>query len=493
MKITNFVRTQLLIFSVVTVVAMLAVGILYVRIPQMFGVGVYKVSLDLPSTGGVYQNANVSFRGVNVGKVNSVSLTQNGVRAKLTIDSSAKIPENSKASIRSVSAVGEQFVDFTPPEQPSSTMLGNNATVVSDDVPTEISVMLDQAEKLLINVGDSNLREVMDEAFKAFNGTGEDLQRLLDSMTLLSDDAYKNSDAMIALVREAGEVLSTQTNTADSVRAWTSNMTKVTDQLRANNPQITGILAKGPGVAGQARDLFENMRMSVPLLVDNFGTSAKTMAVYHANLRQILVIYPRLMDVLVTAINTGDVERYGANADFALGFQDSGTCTVGFLPASQWRPGSAQTVQDLPPGMLCRVPQNQNLAVRGARNFPCVEFPGRRASTPAECRTGYKPLAKQNSPFPDGLPYGLKWRGPGSGPGARPASYTAPGGTGTVVPATPMQFRKDEKQPAVYSTSYDPKTGDYVGPDGKIYNAGLGRDPQGKTTTWQQMINPTVK
>ena len=52
MKITNFVRTQLLIFSVVTVVAMLAVGILYVRIPQMFGLGVYKVSLDLPSTGG---------------------------------------------------------------------------------------------------------------------------------------------------------------------------------------------------------------------------------------------------------------------------------------------------------------------------------------------------------------------------------------------------------------------------------------------------------
>ena len=33
--------------------------------------------------------------------------------------------------------------------------------------------------------------EVMDEAFKAFNGTGEDLQRLLDSMTLLSDDAAR--------------------------------------------------------------------------------------------------------------------------------------------------------------------------------------------------------------------------------------------------------------------------------------------------------------
>jgi phospholipid/cholesterol/gamma-HCH transport system substrate-binding protein len=74
-----------------------------------------------------------------------------------------------------------------------------------------------------------------------------------------------------------------------------------------------------------------------------------------------------------------------------------------------------------------------------------------------------------------------------------PASHTPAGGTGTVVPAGPAQFRKDGNQPAVYSTTYDPKTGDYVGPDGKIYNAGLGRDTRGKTTTWQQMMNPTIR
>ena len=493
MEITNFVRTQLIIFAVVTVIAMVAMAVLYIRIPAMLGVGVYRVNLDLPSTGGLYQNANVSFRGVNVGKVDSVTLTDGGVRARLTLDSSTKIPENSRASIRSVSAVGEQYVDFSPPKDPSSETLGNNATVSSDDVPVEISTMLDQADRLLVNVGDSKLRSVMDEAFKAFNGTGEELQRLLDSMTLLTDEAYKNSDVMIALVREAGDVLSTQTQTADSVRAWTSNMTKVTDPLRANRPEITGILAKGPGVTNDTGQLFDSMRMSLPLLVDNLGTTSKTMAVYHPNMRQILVLYPRLLDVLMTVVNTGDVERYGANVDYALGFQDPGTCTVGFLPYDKWRPGSAQTARDLPPGLLCRVPQDQNLAVRGSRNFPCVEFPGRRASTPEECRTGYKPLAQQNVPFPNGLPFGLKWQGPGRGPGAAPASNTTPGGTGNVVPAGPSQFRKDGNQPAVYSTTYDPKTGDYVGPDGKIYNAGLGRDTRGKTTTWQQMMNPTIR
>ncbi|QKT08457.1 MCE family protein [Gordonia sp. X0973] len=493
MKVTGFVRAQLIIFAIVSVISVVAMAVFYVRIPQMFGVGVYHVNLDLPSTGGLYENANVSFRGANVGKVDSVRLTSDGVRARLTIDSDAKIPDNSAASIQSVSAVGEQFVDFVPPAQPSSEHLSDNSTVRTDDVPVEISAMLDQADSLLTNVGSSKLRSVMDEAFKAFNGTGEELQRLLDSMTLLTDDAYKNSDQMIALVRQAGDVLSTQNQTADSVRSWTSNMTKVTDQLRANKPEITGILAKGPGVTNSSQQLFDSMKMSLPLLVDNLGVASKTLAVYEPNMRQILVLYPRLLDVLITAVNTGDVERYGANADFALGFQDPGTCTVGFLPASQWRPGSATTARELPPGLLCRVPQDQNLAVRGSRNFPCVEFPGRRAPTPAECRTGYKPLAKQNVPFPNGLPFGLKWQGPGSGPGVAPAAYNDPGPTGTVVPATPAQYRKDGDKPAVYSTTYDPKTGDYVGPDGKIYNAGLGRDAQGKTTSWQQMINPKVR
>ncbi|MFT4201225.1 MCE family protein [Gordonia sp. (in: high G+C Gram-positive bacteria)] len=492
MKISSFQRAQLIIFAIVAVIAVLAMGIFYIRIPQMLGLGVYRVNLDLPTTGGLYENANVSYRGVNVGKVDSVNLTNDGVRARLTIDSNSKIPQNSQASIRSVSAIGEQFVEFTPPDQPSSAPMHNNQTVKSEDVPVEISSMLDQADNLLTNVGDSKLREVMDEVFQAFNGTGEDLQRLLDSMTLLTNDAYKNSDAMIALVQQAGDVLSTQSQTADKVRTWTSNLTKVTDQLRANKPEISGILDKGPAVTRQAGDMFDGMQTSLPMLVDNLGTSMKTLAVYHANMRQILVLYPRLLDVLITAVNTGDVERYGANADFALGFQDPGTCTVGFLPASAWRSGSATEARDLPPGMLCRVPQDQNLAVRGARNFPCVEFPGRRASTPEECRTGYKPLAKQNVPFPNGLPYGLKWQGPGQGPGAvAPASHD--GSTGTVVPGTPSQFRKDGNQPAVYATTYDPKTGDYIGPDGKTYNAGLGKDSRGKTTKWQQMINPGTR
>ncbi|MEE3853177.1 MlaD family protein [Gordonia sp. LSe1-13] len=470
MKITGFVRMQLTIFAIVTVVAMVAMAIYYVRLPSMAGIGRYQVELNLPSTGGLYQNANVSYRGVNVGKVESVRLTEGGVQAGLSINSDAKIPASSAAAVRSVSAVGEQYVEFTPTEDGQDGFLHDGSVVTSDDVPVEISSVLDQANALLDKVGDTKLRALMDEAFTAFNGTAEDLRRLLDSMVLLVDDADKNSDVTIELVKQAGPLLATQSATAGDIRAWTADVTAATDQLRANNPEITDLLQEGPTTTSQAEQLFASMDQTLPLLISNLGVASKTLAVYLPNLQQILVIYPRLIDALLTALNAGD-PRYGPSVQFSLGFQDPPPCTVGYLPRSDWRFPSAQNARELPPGMLCRVPQNAQVAVRGARNYPCVEFPGRRAPTPAECRDGYVPTPGSNDALPNGL-FGLPL----------PAGHTTPG--------SPTDH---EPGPAVYATTYDPKTGDFIGPDGKTYNAGTGQDSQGHDTTWQSLITETVQ
>lgn len=474
MKITRFVRIQLTVFAIVSIISLIAMAVFYVRLPQMFGIGEYRVSVDLPSSGGLYQNANVSFRGVDVGKVHSVQLTEDGVRATLSISSGTKIPASSTAAVRSVSAIGEQFVEFTPVEGGPSGNLTDGAVITSDDVPVQIASMLDQAQALLDEVGDTRLRSLVDEAFIAFNGTGEALQRLLDSMALFVAEAEKNTDVTLDLIDQAGPLLATQSRTAADIRAWTADVTEVTDQLRANRPEITEILSKGPDTAASVQELFASVDQTLPRMVADLAVASKTLAVYLPNLRQILVIYPRLMNVLYTALNTGDPE-YGVNVNFSLGFQDPGTCTVGFLPFDQWRFGSEQTPQDLPPGMLCRVPQDSNVAVRGARNFPCVEFPGRRAPTPAECETGYVPVSDNNTPFPQGLPGGVQW-------GPAPAGYVTPGTPGSEV-----------DEPSVYATTYDPESGDFIGPDGKTYNAGTGSQTQGQGGTWQSLIAGPVQ
>lgn len=49
-----------------------------------------------------------------IGKVTAAGPTGNGAKATLAIDTSPKIPADVHAAVRSMSAVGEQYVDLVP-------------------------------------------------------------------------------------------------------------------------------------------------------------------------------------------------------------------------------------------------------------------------------------------------------------------------------------------------------------------------------------------
>ncbi len=83
------------------------------------------------------------------------------------------------------------------------------------------------------------------------------------------------------------------------------------------------------------------------------------------------------------------------SGDFALTINDPPPCTVGFLPPSQWRNPADEEIVDTPDGLYCKLPQDSPIAVRGARNYPCMGHPGKRAPTVELCNDprGYQPTA----------------------------------------------------------------------------------------------------
>ena len=61
-------------------------------------------------------------------------------------------------------------------------------------------------------------------------------------------------------------------------------------------------------------------------------------------------------------------------------------------PLCQRRP---HEILGSPPGTYCKILKDfQNNVVRGARNYPCADVPGKRAATPRECHSGepYVPM-----------------------------------------------------------------------------------------------------
>src|SRR5271156_444701 len=108
--LTRIIKRQLVLFGILTAVALLVLGVYYLRIPSLVGIGQYQLKAELPASGGLYPTSNVTYRGITIGKVTDVEPTQRGAEATMSIDSQFKIPLDASANVHSVSAVGEQYL-----------------------------------------------------------------------------------------------------------------------------------------------------------------------------------------------------------------------------------------------------------------------------------------------------------------------------------------------------------------------------------------------
>jgi phospholipid/cholesterol/gamma-HCH transport system substrate-binding protein len=122
----------------------------------------------------------------------------------------------------------------------------------------------------------------------------------------------------------------------------------------------------------------------------------------------------------------------------------------------------------VPTNSYCKTAQNDPSTVRGARNYPCQEFPGKRAPTVALCRdpNGYVPTGTnpwRGPPIPYGTPVtnGLNVLPPNKFPFVPPGADPDPG-IPIVGPPPPGVI--PGPGPAPIQPAYDPPPPNDSGP-----------------------------
>ena len=403
-------RVQLSIFAIVTVLTVGAISVFYLHLPSGVGLGSYQVTANFGAGGGLYKNANVTYRGVTIGRVESVGLANDGVVAHMKLNSNTLVPQNVIATVKSVSAVGEQYVDLVPPNDPSRSTLHNGSNIDQQHtaIGQDIAGLLQQADSLLSSVGNSKLHELLQEAFKAFNGSGPELARLIQSSRLLIDEANANYGQVTQLIDQAGPFLDAQIRSGDDIKSLADGLARFTGEVSKADPQARSVLQTAPGAAGEASNTFAGIRPSFPLLAANLANFGRIGVIYHKSLEQALVIFPALIAALIT-VGGGVPADEGGKLDFKVDLGDPPPCSVGFIPPPLIRSPADETLRELPPDMYCKTAQNDPSVVRGARNYPCQEFPGKRAPTIQLCRdpNGYVPVGSnpwRGPPVPIGTP-----------------------------------------------------------------------------------------
>lgn len=460
--LTLRIRIQLAVFAVIALIFAAAMVFGYIRLPAVFGIGRYQVTVELPRTAGVYPGGNVTYRGAEVGRIKDVHLTQTGVAAVLSLKSGTAIPSDLDAQVHSQSAVGEQYITLLPRRDPAPLQNGDVISADRTSVPPDFDAVLDSLNTGLKAIPHDDLKTVVDESYTAFGGLGPDLSRLVTGGGRLAAGARENLGPLLTLIDKSKPILDAQTDSADAVSGWASRLATIGRQLRDNDGAVADLLQQGGPTVEEARLLLDRTRPTVPIIAANMASVSQVAVTYQPGLEQLLVLLPQAAAAAqaIVLANRDTKQPYrGAYLSLNLSLNQPPPCTTGFLPAQQQRAASLEDYPDRPKGDLyCRVPQDSPLSVRGARNTPCVTRPGKRAPTEAMCESdeNYLPLND-----------GFNWKGD---PNATL--------TGQPVP-----------QPPIVAAEYDPANGTFVAPDGQTYTqSDLAAGAHDKT--WQSMLLP---
>ncbi|OLT42574.1 ABC transporter substrate-binding protein [Saccharomonospora sp. CUA-673] len=361
-------KIQLVLFAIISVVAIVYALVRFTTIEEAFGQGGYNVDVQLAESGGIFEGAEVTYRGFNVGRVGPLSLTETGTQAQLRIEpGTPQIPADLKAVVANRSAVGEQYIDLQP--QSSDGPYLEAGSVIEEErtetpVPTE--KMIGDLSSLASSVPTDSLRTVVDESYDAFNGTGHDLQRLMDTTREFTSVASDNLPQTVDLLEHGTTVMRTQNEMTGAMRSFSRDLNKLSQTLKESDGDLRTLIDVAPQVGTQVQEVLAETGPGLSTLTANLLTTANIMSTRQDGLEMMFITYPM---VTGGAYSVAPGDGY-AHLGLALNMFNPPSCTKGYRSPDEYREGSDTSEREPKADAYCAEPTGSPIAVRGSQNAP---------------------------------------------------------------------------------------------------------------------------
>jgi phospholipid/cholesterol/gamma-HCH transport system substrate-binding protein len=367
--ITRRTKLQLLVFAVITLLGVTFVGARYAQLDKAFYDDNYTVTASFADSGGIFAGGEVTYRGVSVGKVHELELTDAGVDVVLDIDDGFdEIPADTLAVVGNRSAVGEQYVELQP-QRDDGPYLHDGSEIDEQDtrLPIATDTLLTHLSETVESVDKDDLKTTVDELGAAFAGTGEDLQTIIDSGNSFISTANDNFDVTTALIRDSNTVLHGQIDSESAIRNFSSQLQAFSSVLAGADPDLRHLIDTGGVAATQLRTFLEQNRVELGDLINNLVTTGDVVVKHLDGIKQVLVIYPYVVEGGFTVVSKSpDTGLYDAH--FGLVMTTQKVCHQGY-GTSDTRPPQDGGNRPMNVDARCDEPATESNA-RGAQNAP---------------------------------------------------------------------------------------------------------------------------
>ncbi len=380
--LTRSVYIKLVLFVLITLVGISYVSANYIGLtPNIFAGGKgCTIKADFVDSGGIFTNAEVTDRGVAIGRVGALNLISGnpgGVEVNLKINDcdSAKISVDTTATVSDRSVIGEQYVNLIPPTSKGPYYHGGETIHVNHtSIPVSAQQLLTDFDTFANSVNTQKLATVITELGKAFNNRGPDLGSLLDSSRELLASATQALPATVDLINQSDSVLQTQLdlkNALVGMQGFAHSLNLLSQQFKASDPDIRHLLSTGPSDLQVVQDFIANNKTDLGVVFADLASTGTVITQHIKGLEEILELYPALVAGGYSVIKSDDVASLSlvVNPNVPPDCGDPNKGSQGY-EGTNIRPPSDLTPEAPNVAAHCNAPASSGVNVRGSQNVP---------------------------------------------------------------------------------------------------------------------------
>lgn len=238
------------------------------------------------SAQGLDDQSDVKVRGINVGKVSSVKLTQDGhVRVRIRLDRGIKAPVTSSAAIEPLSIFGPKFIDLRPgADEGAGPYLADGAAIAQTQDLQDLTDIATPTYKLLGSVAPHDLATLLHTFSQGLNGRGQGLANTVDNAAALLNLSAQNTQNLKTLIANGQTISATLASRGDVIVRLAHDLNVIDPALSDDPAAFTAILTGTSRLSDQIVDLLQSnpggpgaiIRSVTPAVDISYQTRANT-------------------------------------------------------------------------------------------------------------------------------------------------------------------------------------------------------------------------
>ncbi|MGW0588761.1 MCE family protein [Streptosporangium sp. NPDC002607] len=237
----------------------------------------YRINAEFLSSPGLVEGFDVAYLGVRIGRISGVELAPGKIVVALSIDRGVRLPRDVTAEVRRKSAIGEPYVEISPPR--SGTGGGEGATLAagatiplaSTSVPLDYRKLFDGVGKLLDAVPAEDARTIVGELATGLDGRTTSIREIVDNAHDLTATLAENTDVLDELSVQLTRLTGTLADRREKLSEGVDDLAAVTRAVRESRRQLNAALDHGPSFFRQVNTLLTTARPGLSCLLTAGG------------------------------------------------------------------------------------------------------------------------------------------------------------------------------------------------------------------------------